>query len=138
MRKYELFKTAKKTAKENGLVYADNQRIFDFSKLEDLEIPEEEKQEMKEVAIKTVTVSFNTAYCIKRFNNFHFVDGYVDYSVYKVYDNHGKQLYCIFEVTNIHHVSCHRKCVWDEYEYKTIDKDGCVISRDINFNLYSV
>lgn len=36
MKDYKLFKTAKKTAKENGLVFADNQRIFDFSSLDEL------------------------------------------------------------------------------------------------------
>lgn len=133
MKEYKLFKTAKKTAKENGLVLADNQRIFDFSALEDMEISREEKQAIKETALKTVTASFNTAYCITRLDNFHFIDGYVDYSVYRVYDTHGKRLYCIFEAANIHHTSGKRNCVWDEYEYNTIDNKGCAVSRDINF-----
>lgn len=136
MKDYKLFKTAKKTAKENGLVFADNQRIFDFSSLDELNIPEEEKQIMKEVALKTVTTTFNTAYCIHRFDNFHFIDGFIDYSVYRVYDNHGKRLYCIFEVGNIHHTSETRNCVWDEYDYETIANNGCVVSRDVNFDTY--
>lgn len=137
MKDYKLSKTAKKTAKENGLVYADKQRIFDFSALDELEIPEEEKQAMKDVALKTVTITFNTAYCIQRFDNFHFIDGYIDYSIYKVYDHHGKRLYCIFEAENIHHTSCHRKSVWDDYDNRTIDNKGCVVSRDINFDAYT-
>lgn len=134
MRDYKLFKTAKKTAKENGLVYADNKRIFDFSALDELEIPEDENQAMKETALKTVTANFNTAYCIQRFDNFHFIDGYIDYSVYRTYDSHGKRLYCIFEAANVHHTSGNRKCVWDEYDYKTIDIKGCAASIDIDFN----
>lgn len=134
MKDYKLFKTAKKTAKENGLVFADNQRIFDFSSLDELNIPEEEKQIMKEVALKTVTITFNTAYCIHRFDNFHFIDGFIDYSVYRVYDNHGKRLYCIFEAENIHHTSGKRNCVWDEYECKTIDNKGYAMSKEVNFD----
>lgn len=134
MKEYKLFKTAKKTAKENGFVFADNQRIFDFSVLEDLKIPEVEKQAMKETALKMVTAGSRTAYCIKKFDNFHFIDGYVDYTVNRVFAENGcKRLYCIFEVGNIHHMSGHRKCVWDEYEYNTIDNKGCAVSRDINF-----
>lgn len=136
MKDYKLFKTAKKTAKENGLVFAENQRIFDFSSLDELNIPEEEKQIMKEVALKTVTTTFNTAYCIHRFDNFHFIDGFIDYSVYRVYDNHGKGLYCIFEATNIYHTSGNRNCVWDEYERKTIDNKGYAMSKEVNFDSY--
>lgn len=137
MKDYKLFKTARKTAKENGLVYADNQRIFDFSALEELEIPEEEKQAMKEVALKTVTTTFNTAYCIHRFDNFHFIDGFIDYSVCKVYDSHGKRLYCIFEAANIHHTAGSRNSVYDEYDNKTIYNNGYVVSRDIDFDSYT-
>lgn len=136
MKEYKLFKTAKKTAKENGLVYADNKRIFDFSLLEELDIPEEEKQVMKDAALKTVTAGSKTAYAIKKLDNFHFIDGYVDYSVYKVY-SHGKRLYCIFEATNVHNTSGNRKCVWDEYDYKTIDNKGYAISKEINFDSYT-
>lgn len=136
MKEYKLFKTAKKTAKENSLMFADNQRIFDFSLLDTLEVPAEEKQEMQATALKTVTANFNTAYCIKSFDNFHFIDGYIDYSIYRVYDSHGKRLYCIFEAENIHHTSGHRKSVWDDYERKSISNGGYAMSRDINFDSY--
>lgn len=136
MKEYKLFKTAKKTAKENGLVFADNQRIFDFSSLDVMEIQEEEKQVMKEIAIERVTATFNTAYHVTQFDNFHFIDGYIDYSIFRVYDSHGKRLYCIFEAANIRHISGRRKCVWDEYDYETIDNKGCAVSRDVDFDTY--
>ena len=137
MKDYKLFKTAKKTARENGLVFADNQRIFDFSALDELNIPEEEKRAMKDAALQNVTAGNKTAFTIKQFSNFHFIDGYVDYSVYKVLaDNGCKRIYCIFEASYIHHTSGTRKCVWDEYECKTIDNKGCALSRDIDFETY--
>ena len=139
MKDYKLFKTAKKTAKENGLVYADNKRIFDFSLLEELDIPEEEKQVMKDAALKTVTAGSKTAYAIKKLDNFHFIDGYVDYSVNKVFTDNGcKRLYCIFEAANVHHTSGNRKCVWDEFDYKTIDNKRCAVSREIDFDTYTL
>lgn len=138
MKDYKLFKTAKKTAKENGLVFADNQRIFDFSSLDELSIPEEEKQAIKDAALKTVTVGSKTAYAIKKFDNFHFIDGYVDFTVYKVFADYGcKRIYCIFEAANIHHTSGTRNCVWDEYNYKTVDNKGCAVSKDIDFETYA-
>lgn len=138
MKEYKLFKTAKKTAKENDLVFADNQRIFDFSALDILDVHEEEKQVMKDVALKSVTAGSKTAYAIKKFDNFHFIDGYVDYSVYKVFaDNGCKRIYCIFEAANIHHTSGKRKCVWDEYDYKMVNNKGCAVSRDVDFDTYT-
>ena len=138
MKEYKLFKTAKKTARVNNLAFADNQRIFDFSALDGMGIPEEEKSAMKDSALKMVTAGSRTAYTIKRFDNFHFIDGYVDYTINKVFTDNGyKRIYCIFEVSNVHFTSGTRKCVWDEYDYKTIDSKGCAVSRDVNFDTYS-
>lgn len=50
MKEYKLFKTAKKTAKENGLVLEDGtylykeKRIFDFSLLDKMDMPDIERK----------------------------------------------------------------------------------------------
>ena len=61
MKEYKLFKTAKKTAKENGLVLEDGtylykeKRIFDFSLLDKMDMPDIEKEVIRKCAIQTVS-----------------------------------------------------------------------------------
>ena len=61
MKEYKLFKTAKKTAKENGLVLEDGtylykeMRIFDFSLLDKMDMPDMEKEVIRKCAIQTVS-----------------------------------------------------------------------------------
>ena len=58
---YQYFKTAKKTAKENNLIFSigtfGDKDLFDFSLLDTMEIPEEEKDVVKEHALKNVSVA---------------------------------------------------------------------------------
>lgn len=124
---YKYFKTAKKTAKENNLIISigtsGNKDLFDFSLLDTMEISEEEKDVVKEYALKYASVAFRESWYGKQFNPFHVCSGNALYHVKRIYSsNTGKLLYRIFILAKIKHISGTRNNVWEEYyknkEYK--------------------
>lgn len=127
MKEYKIFKTAKKTAKENGLVFADGtrlskeKRVFDFSLLDTMKIPDTEKIVIQECAIKMVSASSRTAYHQHQFNSFYWCGGYVDYAIHRIYSSDGRRLFCIFQIAKIHHYNAHRKNVWEDGVVSTYD-----------------
>lgn len=139
MKEYKLFKTAKKTAKENGLILADGvetskeKRVFDFSLLDKMNIPEIEKEVIWKSAIKTVLASSRTAYHQHQFSNFYWCGGYVDYAIHRVYSVDGRRLFCIFQIAKIHHYNAHRKNVWEDGVVSTYDLEDCYtgVSTDV-------
>lgn len=138
MKEYKLFKTAKKTAKENGLVVEDGivskeKRVFDFSLLDKINIPDIEKEVIQERAIKTVSASSRTAYHQHQFSNFYWCGGHVDYAIHRVYSIDGRRLYCIFQIVRIHHYNANRNTVWEDGKVSTYDLDDCYtgISTDV-------
>ena len=120
-KEYRVFRSPVKTAKENNLVLADGianklKRLFDFSLLEDTKIPEEEREVIKEYALKYVTAADAESFYGKAFNNFHTCDGQAFYNVQKVYSTDGKRLYNIFHLGAIKHGSAFRKSVYDDFK----------------------
>lgn len=122
VKEYKLFKTAKKTAKENNLILVDghDKKLFDFSILDGVEIPEEEKEVIKENALKNVSCAFSEAFYGENFNNFHWCDGVVRYTDQCIYSKDtGKRLYVIFSIAAIRHNSYTRKSVHDNADIST-------------------
>ena len=111
---------------------ADNNRLFDFSLLDSLEIVEVEKQFIKESSIKHILASDSTSYYGKSFNNFHVVNGYARFSRYMVYPDGCKRAYVVFEMVVIKHYSGTRKCVWDDFIVSEIIANGYPTRHEIN------
>lgn len=125
---YQYFKTAKKTAKENNLFFfigaSGNKDLFDFSLLDTMEIPEEEKDVVKEHALKNVSVASRESWYGKQFDSFHICNGNALYHAKRIYSSAtGKLLYRIFILVKIKHVSGTRNNIWERCfqnkEYKS-------------------
>ena len=134
-KKYKLFKTWKKTARENNLMTEDHRsgtykRLFDFSLLDDVVMPECEKEVIKDDAIQNV-YAYSKAICyIKTFDNFSACTGNAEFHMQRVFSTDGKLLYVIFTLAKIEHFSQSRKSVYDQ-KYDTIKynaNDGYVES----------
>ena len=132
-KEYKISKTAAKTAKENNLVIADSyekeKRLLDFSLLEDLEIPDDEKEVIKKYA-KNVSAAYKESFYGETFDSFHMCNGIALYKPYKIYNNStGKRLYVIYQLVAIKHYSSHRQSVYDEY--KTIEHKQKIGTGDV-------
>lgn len=115
------FKTAAKTAKENGWTLADSlcgdkiKRIFDFALLDTIDVPAEDKETIRRDALKNV-------YAANRISLYSYVHTFVSCSgsaIYKnqaVYDRSGKRLYNVLHLVSVTHTHGVRKTVWDEYD----------------------
>lgn len=119
-KEYKISKTAAKTAKENNLVIADSyekeKRLLDFSLLEGMEIPYEEKEVIKKYA-QSVSAAYKESFYGETFDNFYTCNGIALYKPYKVYNSStGKRLYVIYQLVAIKHYSRHRQSVYDEYK----------------------
>lgn len=120
-KEYIYHKSAQKTAKENNLVLSDNvlvkyKMLFDFSLLGNLEIPEWQKETVKEDALKNVKNSNKVSYYGKIQDDFTAVDGIAGYHVTRVFSNtSGKLLYSIFTLAKIKNDSKSRKSIYDSY-----------------------
>ena len=84
--------------------------------MEDTKIPEEEREVIKEYALKYVTAADAESFYGKAFNNFHTCDGQAFHNVQKVYSTDGKRLYNIFHLGAIKHGSAFRKSVYDDFK----------------------
>lgn len=129
-KQYKLFKTTKKTAKENNLVIAENNlstitTLFDFSELENVSnLQEWEKEVIKSDALKNVCSYNNVSFYGAEYDNFMNCMGRAVYVPHKVYSKEGKHLYNIMQFIGILHTHSERKSVYDEWkntqtEYKS-------------------
>lgn len=123
IKKYNLYKTVKKTAKENNLVIAERQRdtykLFDFSELDNIGLPEEEKEYIKETALQHVCGAFLESFYGKEIDNFSFFDGTARFHCHRVYNEHGKLLYRIFQLVSLEHKKYCRKSIYEKYHATT-------------------
>lgn len=122
---YKLFKTVKKTAKENGLLISKdwncNTILFDFALLDTLEISDREKQLVKSSALKNVCVSNKDDFYGADFDNFTRCNGITNYISNNVYNKHGKRLYTIMQLTRIKHNSFNRDCIYDSFKVASLE-----------------
>lgn len=119
IKQYDLFKTATKTAKANGLIIAekktskDTYRLFDFSELDTLYgIPENEKEIIKKSALDHVCGASKEDYYGKEIDNFTACDGISKFHCHRVYSESGKLLYRIFQLVALNH----RKSIYDKFQ----------------------
>lgn len=128
-RKYQLWKTAKKTATVNNLVLSDNNGIskykilFDFSLLDSLDIPNEENTAIKNRSVRYCSVANRTEFIIFNLDNFSLCDATVDFAAYKVYDSlTGQLLYVIMELVHIRYCHAERNSIYDDYYRENINQ----------------
>lgn len=132
IKEYKLYKTAKKTAKENSLEYVDSFEtgkrniLFDFSLLDNTdELTDDEKQYIREHALRNLHASDCEQFYGKEFDNFTVCNGRVLYYPHKVYDEHGcERRYVIMQLAKIIHARGTRKSVCDDYETMEIKLDS--------------
>lgn len=117
---YKVFKTVKKTAKENNLTIATDQKsLFDFSLLETMNISDREKEYIKAHDVKYISGAFKESFYGTEFDNFSSCSGKALYHVQKVFSISGKLLYRIFTLAKIEHNTQKRNNVWDNYTITT-------------------
>lgn len=127
VKEYKLFKTAQKTAYENGLEVAkkksnkDSMRLFDFSELNGCLLNEEEIDLIKNESFSHICSAFSDCYYGKEFNAFNACDGVASYYCHRVYGKSGKLLYRIFQLVSINHTRLERKSIYNNYTPITID-----------------
>lgn len=132
IKEYKLYKTAKKTAKENSLEYVDSFEtgkrniLFDFSLLDNTdELTDDEKQYIRDHALRYVYASNCEQFYGKEFDDFTVCDGRALYYPHKVYDEHGcERRYVIMQLAKIIHTRGTRKSVYDDYETMEIKLDS--------------
>lgn len=132
IKEYKLYKTAKKTAKENNLEYVDsfetgNRNIlFDFSLLDSTdELMDYEKRYIKNHALRHIDAVWNEQFYGKEYDNFTYCDGRALYYPHKVYDEHGcERRYVIMQLAKIIHTRRTRNSVYDEYDSTEIKIDS--------------
>ena len=121
VKKYEIYKTAKKTATENGLflvdgiIYTKVKRLFDFSLLDGSAINENEIRVLKDNALKYVSASNKSAYYGSELDAFTACDGIADFYMHRIYSKDGKHLYDIFQLAKVNHRSMERKSIYDKF-----------------------
>lgn len=120
--KYNLFKTAKKTAKENNLQFVDGNRmtdqklLFDFSNLDGLDIPDYEKEVIKEECMQHCACGTSTAFVMYNKDNFETLHVIADFVYNGVFNEKtGKLLYRIFELKKIKYFHGERTTVYNQY-----------------------
>ena len=113
IKEYKLYKTAKKTAKENNLEHIDSFEagkrniLFDFSLLDSTdELTDDEKQYIRDHALRYVYASNYEQFYGKEFDDFTVCDGRALYYPHKVYDEHGcERRYVIMQLAKIIHTT---------------------------------
>jgi hypothetical protein len=128
-KEYKIFRSPAKTAKENNLILAEGisnkmKRLFDFSLLDGTEIAEEEKEAIKEWALKDISGGYLESYYAKNFNRFHACEGRAAYTIQRIYSMDGKRLYNIFRLDFIKHNKISRKSVYDDFAITTYQYRG--------------
>lgn len=132
IKEYKLYKTAKKTAKENNLEYVNSIEtgkrniLFDFSLLDNAdELTDDEKQYIRDHALRYVYASNCEQFYGKEFDDFTVCDGRALYYPHKVYDEHGcERRYVIMQLAKIVHTRGTRNSVYDDYETTEIKLDS--------------
>lgn len=114
-------KTASNTAKANGWTLVDGyagsklKRIFDFSLLDALDVPEEDKEAVRRDALKNVYPGCRESFYMEQHDNFTACMGFGNYIPQAVYNKAGKRLYDILHLVSIKHVAQTRKSVYDDW-----------------------
>ena len=138
-KEYKLFKTVKKTAKENNLIIADNishknlKLLFDFSLLDRMNnISMEEKEAIKKKALKNVSPAFLSLSYMTEFDNFSYCNGKALFYKHRVYTDNGcKYLYDILQLGKIIHSHYERKSIYDDFQ-ETNKSADCGYSKPIS------
>lgn len=121
VKEYKIFKTAKKTAKENNLIISnmDNKILFDYTELnENLALSEIEKKHIKENSLEFLSIkNFNEYECFYGcdYDNFTAFDGIATFYCYRVYDIHGQLRYRIYQFVGLIHNRYHRRSIYDNF-----------------------
>lgn len=101
VKKYNFFKTAGKTARENRLIEADNKLLFDMSLMDKLPLDDEQKSQLTKDIIKHHWWLDNSDVYIADINKNWFT-GETKWVYQKVYDKKTyKRLYVIVQLTGI-------------------------------------
>lgn len=133
VKEYNIKKTAKRTATENNLIFVDgnmmteHKLLFDFSFLDSLDIPENEKEAIREESTKHCSITNNTAYIIKTLDKFTLCNAVIDFNYHKVYNSKTwKLMYIIMEVKHVKYFHGERTTVYDDYYNENIKQfDVC-------------
>lgn len=123
---------AKNTAKENSLEYVDSFEtgkrniLFDFSLLDNTDkLTDEEKQYIREHALRNLHASDCEQFYGKEFDNFTVCNGRALYYQHKIYDENGcERRYVIMQLAKIIHTRGTQKSVYDDYETTEIKLDS--------------
>lgn len=121
IKEYKLYKSTIKTMKENNLIQgsasSNTKVLIDFSELENvLELSEEEKEIIKQDAIKNVCAYNRESFYGKEIDNFTSCIGIAGYYIHRVYRKDGKHLYNIMQLGKIVHTHTERESVYDSWE----------------------
>lgn len=129
IKEYKLYKSAAKTMKENGLTEGkglyNTKTLIDFSELKNIDfLIEEEREIIKQDAIKNVCAYNRESYYGKEIYSFTSCIGIAGYYIHRVYRKDGKHLYNIMQLGKIVHTHTERKSVYDtnesvRYEWKS-------------------
>lgn len=120
-KEYKLYKTAKKTAKENNIIIStkDNKILFDYTELnKNLELSEIEKQHIKEKSLEFLSIkNFYEYECFYgcNYDNFTAFDGIAIFYCYRIYDIHGKLRYKIYQFVGLIHNKYNRNSIYDNF-----------------------
>ncbi len=121
IKEYKLYKSPQKTMKENNLIESEKlgntKTLIDFSELENIqELTEEEKEVIKQDAIKNICAYSREAFYGKEIDNFTSCIGIAGYYIHRVYRKDGKHLYNIMQLGKIVHTHTERESVYDSWE----------------------
>lgn len=121
-KQYKLFKTAKKTAKENNLAIAENNlstttTLFDFSELDNINLQDWERELIKADALKSVCSFSKESFYSGKYNEFESCIGWAVYVTHKVFvKESGKRLYNIMQLVKVFHTHSERNSVYEEWK----------------------
>lgn len=126
IKEYKLYKTVKKTAKENKLEISERNPniLFDFSAFDAIKqclISDTEKQIIKEDALNYVCVTDRNSFYGSRFSNFESCEGHAIYLKHLVYDSSGKRLYVIMQLGKINHTHLERECIYSDWKSTAVE-----------------
>ena len=121
IKEYKLYKSPQKTMKENNLIESEKlgntKTLIDFSELENIqELTEEEKEVIKQDAIKNICAYSRESFYGKEIDNFTSCIGIAGYYIHRVYRKDGKHLYNIMQLGKIVHTHTERESVYDSWE----------------------
>ena len=125
--KYSLYKTAKKTAKENNLIpavskyYGGNDLFYDFSILDNAGLKEEEKAAIIAETMQHHAVSWydQPLPLILKVDNFTYYCGQIKTAPHRVFKADGRRLMVIIEITAAQIEKQTRHDIWSEL--KTVE-----------------